>query len=248
MTWPNEPQTLRSTTPWGELILQIRVRPPRSASLILEGTFLMHSESGASERALATRGLELLRSGWGGERDPDAPQIRPRVLVGGLGLGITLAEVVRDPDVRQVCVVEVFEPLIEWNRRHLGFLNRGALDDSRVSCQVGDLLELTPGDPESAGMPGPFDLLLLDIDNGPTWLSLPSNAGLYAADGLRGLLGWIAPGGLAVFWAQEPASDFETSLAGMDGIRWRREAVVWHPSRDDRQVEDFLYFVSPSTG
>jgi hypothetical protein len=139
-----EPESRRAATPWGELVLQIRPGPPPSAALILAGLFLMDSESGASERALAQRGLARLsaiRAGWANRAIPasrgdDPAQVAVRALIGGLGLGITLRALLDDPLVRQVQVVELFEELVAWNRQHLGFLNGGALDDPRVSVET----------------------------------------------------------------------------------------------------------------
>jgi len=228
-----ESSSHRTETPWGELVLQIRPGPPPAAALILAGLFLMDSESGQSERALAKRGLDQL----GEMRGRGPARVPVRALVGGLGLGITLRALLDEPVVGQVHVVELFDQLVTWNRSHLAFLNGGALDDPRVSVVTCDLLGFLRQEP------APFDLVLLDVDNGPTMLSLPANKGLYTSEGVALLRRWIAPGGVAVFWATEEAADFERVLAGQRGTRWFREKVGWQPARGGREFSDWLYFL-----
>ncbi|MCK4305652.1 MAG: spermidine synthase [Candidatus Eisenbacteria sp.] len=229
---PTRQRTLRENTPWGELALQLRSGPEPSAALILDGMFLMDSESGVSERALAERGLDLLHRGRLGNTARGAAPWR--VLLGGIGLGITLRALLAHPEVGFVQVVEIFPALLEWNRTHLGFLNGHSLDDPRVSCHAGDLLGFL-ADPLT------FDLLLLDIDNGPTWLSLPSNASLYTAGGLDLIGASLAPGSVAVFWATERSPAFEDCLSSLPWGQWHREEVSWRPARGGREMTDVLY-------
>ena len=56
-----------------------------------------------------------------------------------------------------------------------------------------------------AGPTGPWDAILLDVDNGPDFLIHAGNAGLYARETL--LAGWarLAPGGVLAVWCQGPA-------------------------------------------
>jgi len=223
---------LREETPWGELVLRIRPGPPPSAALILEGLFLMDSESGVSEAALAARGLGSLRqacptgNNW-------------RVLLGGLGLGLTLRRLLEEDRVGAVQVVELFASLIDWNREALGFLNGEGLNDPRVTCHAGDLLAYLEQPPHD-----PFDLILLDIDNGPTMLSLPSNAALYSSEGLEALRRRLAPRGIVVFWATERSMEFETELSGLSWAAWSREEIRWRSPRGDRELSDELYFLT----
>lgn len=228
-----EPSSHRAETPWGDLVLRIRSGPPPSAALILAGLFLMDSESGVSERALAQRGLARLHEVRGGT----TARASLRVLVGGLGLGITLRELLDSPAVGHAHVVELLEPLVAWNRARLTFLNGGALDDPRVSIETGDLLDFLEQEPQ------PYDLVLLDVDNGPTMLSLPANSRLYAAEGLGRLRRWLAPQSVAVFWATEVAAGFERALAEQKGALWFRETVGWRPARGGREFCDVLYFL-----
>jgi spermidine synthase len=238
-----ETRTFRAATPAGELALQIREGPRPSASLILEGMFLIDSDSAESERALAGLGLEALRRARG--RAGVAPT-RVRVLVGGLGLGITLRALLELPGVGSVTVVEVFDPIVQWNRGPLANLNGGALEDPRVSCFVGDVREFLTGRPGAAEAIGPsdaFDLLLLDVDNGPTWLALPSNAWLYSRDGLEVMRARMTPHSVAAFWATERAPDFEAQLADLAWGEWSYASVRTPVRPGEPPLECFIYFV-----
>lgn len=229
---------LREQTPWGELVLRIEGGARPVVRLILEGTFLMDSESVASERALAHRGLARWREFSGRPR----AKASPRVLVGGLGFGITLRAAL-ESQAASVVVVELFEPLIGWNRTHLAALDGRALADPRVRCLRGDLIELlASGGP----LADPFDLMLLDIGNGPSWLSREENAALYSADGLPRVVVRLNPDGTAVFWATERASDFEaclTQASAAGRIEWGWEEVAAEPARGQRVPPDILYWV-----
>jgi spermidine synthase len=210
-----ESWTFRSATPAGELVLRIRAGAAPSAALILEGMFLMDSGSAESERALAREGCAALRRVRG--KIPGGA----RVLVGGLGLGITLRELLAQSGVARAEVVEIFEALVGWNRGPLVSLNGGALADPRVECRVGDLRSVL-----ADAAAGPFDLLLLDVDNGPTWLALPSNRWLYSRAGREAMRARMALPGVAAFWATERAPEFEAELADLAWGEWSWASVT----------------------
>ena len=183
-----------------------------------------------------------------------------RVLAGGLGLGIILRALLDEPAIGFVQVVELFPDLVQWNRLHLDFLHGGALADPRVAVEAGDLLAFLAREPCARSAfadrgpaasstladrgPAAFDLILLDIDNGPTMLALPANEGLYAPEGLAQLRAWLAPRGVAVFWATESAPDFERALDAQAAAQWWRETIGWLPARGGRELADVLYFLT----
>ena len=133
----------------------------------------------------------------------------------------------------------------------LALLNGGALQDSRVVCHVGDLLDFMGAqlrpvpsvDLLGASSRPPFDLLLLDIDNGPAWLSLPGNGRLYTTDGLNVPRRCMAPRGVAVLWSTERVQDFEDRLASLHWARWWVEGFPWQIGRDERTLCYYLYFL-----
>ena len=227
-----ETVTYRQETDRGELALRIRhsvAGKPESAALILDGSFLMDSDSCASEIALADRGMrELL---WLGVT-------APRVLIGGLGLGLTLKALLAYGEPVHLLVIELFEKLFDWNREYLGFLNGNGLRDPRVVCLPGDLVDILATPPER-----PYDLLLLDIDNGPTWLSQPANDRLYSATGLERLRPWMTERGLVIFWATEKAPGFEAQLDRTTWVTWHREIIKCESPRGDDSLNDVLYLL-----
>lgn len=153
--------------------------------MIVNGVFLMASYNQMSERALATLAMP-----------PASPPGQPwRVLVGGLGMGFTLQEVLGNPRVGAVDLVEIEPSVVRWNRGLLADLNGGCLDDPRVRVVTGDLVEAV------RSLTGPYDAICLDVDNGPGWLSLDANRWLYTLTGLERIRGVLAEGGRLAIWS-----------------------------------------------
>lgn len=157
-------------------------------------TTLMSSRLHDSEESLASIALEN-RAGAN------------RVLVGGLGLGFTLRAVLdRVTPAARVTVSELVPELVEWNRSHLTPLHRAALDDARCRVVNGDVLELLQ---KSRGA---FDVLLLDVDNGPVALTQGSNAKLYATEGVRACYAALSVGGVLAVWSAGASPEYEARL------------------------------------
>jgi predicted membrane-bound spermidine synthase len=157
---------------------------------------LMSSRMHASEESLAEHGLELFK-------EPRA------VLVGGLGLGFTLRAVLdRVASDAVVTVAELVPELVGWNRKELAELNDHPLDDPRCHVVVGDVFETIKV------ARGAFDVILLDVDNGPIALSNASNQQLYGERGLRECHRALRPHGVLAVWAAGPSPRFERRFAG----------------------------------
>lgn len=160
-----------------------------------DGLELMTTEAVRSEEAFVGFGLECLEG---------APE---RVLVGGLGLGFTLGEVCRRvPDAASIVVAELSGKVIEWARGPAGTCNRPFLEQPNVTVRQSDLLALLREPGET------FDLILLDIDNGPEALVHPGNDRLYGEEGFAALKSRLADGGVAVFWSAIKSEAFEAQL------------------------------------
>ncbi len=179
----------RAVSPRGELVLR---RRRDEAGEVLElranGVFVMDTAETSSERALAKRALAML----------DSPR---RVVVGGLGLGFTVAAVLEDPRVEHCAVVEIEPALVAWLRE--GTVPHGPtlLADPRIEVVVTDVAPFLDAAPD-----GSYDLVLLDVDNGPGYLVHDANAGLYEAPFLTRARRVIAAGGALAVWsaAREP--------------------------------------------
>lgn len=158
---------------------------------------LMGSRSRGSEQAMAQVAAVAL-----------AGRRRPRVLVGGLGMGFTLRSVLDAFAAdAEIVVVELMPCVVEWNRGVLAPLSQAALEDPRVSLETADVGEYL------ASAAVPFDAILLDVDNGPEAFSAPGNARLYGQAGLATARAALRPGGVAVVWSAFPSSAFEKALA-----------------------------------
>ena len=125
---------------------------------------------------------------------PVSDRGRPRVLVGGLGMGYT-ARAALDalPPKAEVVVAEIHHRVVTWNRGWLGHLADQPLDDPRTTLHEGDVFDsLTPG---------AFDAALLDVDDGPTSTTLRHNRRLYGDHGLDHIQRALRPGGILGVWA-----------------------------------------------
>jgi spermidine synthase len=66
------------------------------------------------------------------------------------------------------------------------------------------------GDPSAPT--GPWDAILLDVDNGPDFLIHAENDALYAEPALRTAYGRLAPGGVLAIWCQAPSPPLLAAL------------------------------------
>ena len=136
----------------------------------VHGADLMTSRVHGSEELLAELALARLA---------DADVGNARVLVGGLGMGFTLASVLGlVGDEARVEVIELIPEVLAWNRQWLGELAGHPLRDARVSVRQGDVVRCI----REAG--SDYDAILLDVDNGPEALTREGNNRFYSARGL----------------------------------------------------------------
>jgi spermidine synthase len=127
--------------------------------------------------------------------------------VGGLGLGYTTAELLADPRVEHVDVVEIEQAVVDWLAD--GTVPHGPelLADARLSVHVTDVLAHL-----GAAARASYDVVLLDVDNGPDQLVHLSNRALYDRGGLALARRALAPGGMLVVWSAHPAHTLEREL------------------------------------
>ena len=184
----------RLTTSHGELQLkQICLGDETHHELIFNGVFLMASYNAPSCRALADGVL----SGMGSRRNAD-------VLIGGLGMGFALKQVLACQELRRVCVVELSPKIVAWNRKHLG--NSEILDDSRTELVIGDFHDFLQGNPKS------YNGIVIDIDNGPAWVVREENRRMYSLSRLNLLRIRLRPQGAMGIWAHAHSKAYERAL------------------------------------
>ncbi|MBY0371354.1 hypothetical protein K2X33_11750 [bacterium] len=165
-------------------------------SIRIRGIELMSTRQKASEEKLAELGCAGLREKKGA-----------RVLIGGLGFGFTLRAVLsRVAYDAKVVVAELMPAVVAWNRNATYPLAAGALRDPRVEVRVGDVGELIENVSDG------FDCILLDVDNGPSALTLESNHKLYELAGLKLLHKALRADGCACIWSVDDSSSFSELL------------------------------------
>ena len=161
--------------------------------------YLMSSLFTESERQLARLGLAPL------EGDLD-------IVVGGLGLGYTAAEALKNENVGRVLVIDLFQAVIDWHHRGLVPLGDQLAKDPRCDLRQGDFFELA-GTGFDAAEPGKkFDAVLLDIDHTPELVLNESNRSFYSREGLASVRNQLKPGGTFALWSDDPASEKVTAL------------------------------------
>jgi spermidine synthase len=164
--------------------------------VMLGDEHLMSSLFTAGEIALADLGLAAT----------DAPALD--VIVGGLGLGYTAAAALKDSRTRSLVVIDAMQAVIDWHEQGLVPLGASLTADPRVRLVHGDFFALM-------GAPGPkVQAVLLDIDHSPRAVLNSGNAAFYTIEGLGGVAGRLAPGGVFALWSDAaPDADFEVLMA-----------------------------------
>jgi|SRR5690554_153607 len=179
----------------GELILY---RREDEFSIRLSGVRgeLMNSRVYNSEQELAKLGCAHIH---------DKP--RAQVLVGGLGMGYTLAAALACVSANsRVTVAELIPEVVTWNLGPLGECAGKPLEDNRCQVRLGDIAVLIKQQqPE-------FDAILLDVDNGPEGLTHNNNNWLYSADGLMALFRSLRPQGMLAVWSAGADTVFPAQL------------------------------------
>jgi spermidine synthase len=119
-----------------------------------------------------------------------------KVLVGGLGMGFTLAAALKATSISsQVVVAELVAEVIEWNKGPLGECAGKPLDDNRALVHLGDVAELFKTNQAT------YDAVLLDVDNGPEGFTNAENNNLYSIKSLQAIRQTLTPNGVLAIWS-----------------------------------------------
>lgn len=176
--------------------LQLHQRNHEFSISIVGGGVLMNTHAHGSEDALAELACSRI-----------ADRLQPRVLIGGLGMGFTLAAALRrlGPDAK-VVVAELVPTVVAWNRQWLGEYAGHPLRDQRASVREGDVAKLIREERRA------FDAILLDVDNGPEGLTRKKNDWLYTIEGLTAAFTALRPNGILAVWSAGPDHNFTERL------------------------------------
>jgi spermidine synthase len=210
-----------SQVPDGELTLY---RQGDVFMIRANGLELMNGLGHQSELALGKMAVDVAKSQ------------EPHILIGGLGLGYTLAATAAALSGRgRITVAELSPQVIAWFARYVGptVLPQHPPNLEIVAGDIGDLMRRRDI--------GPFDVIVLDVDNGPEALVSPLNAALYSADGLRAFADKLRPGGVILLWSAFEAPDFVT-LAQRAGFVVTCEALAAMRRPD---VLHYAYILEP---
>lgn len=191
--------------------LRLYQRGDEYSIMIVGGGELMSSRKHGSEDALAELGCQHLVNKKGA-----------RVLVGGLGMGFTLAAALQqlEPDA-EIVVAELIPAVERWNRDYLGEFAGQPLADPRCTVSIGDVGVLMKNESSA------FDAILLDVDNGPEGLTHSENNWLYSTDGLQAALASLRPGGVLAIWSAGPDHSFSKRLRQV-GFKVKQHQVRAH--------------------
>ncbi len=185
-----------SRTAIGDLALRRRTDPATGVDIFevkLGDEWLMSSMFTVAEVELARMGLARLR-GFGFD-----------VVVGGLGLGYTAATALEDSRVRELIVVELLDPVIDWHERGMVPLGPTLTADSRCRLEQGDFFAMAKGEGFDPDQPGRlFDAVLLDIDHSPVHVLDDGSASFYGVEGMRSLATHLRQGGVYAMWSNDP--------------------------------------------
>jgi spermidine synthase len=176
--------------------LELRRRGESDFLITVAGRVLMNSAARRSEEALA---LEVCA------RLPQ--QQAPRILVGGLGMGLTLrAALDALPDDARVLVAELNPIVVDWCRGPLAAINAQAVADPRVEVVLGDVAEVI----RCAGARR-FEAIAIDLYEGPSG-GRDSDEPFYGSSALSETRDALVPGGVFGVWAERPDPGFEKRL------------------------------------
>jgi spermidine synthase len=192
----------RREGPYGEVVLR---RHGELLQIIANGCFLMDTSDGRSERLLVDAARNALD-----------PRPQPHVLIGGLGVGFSLAHAAADPHWGAITVVEREPAIVDWHRAGpLATISEQAVADPRTEIVEADLIT------HIRETSATYDALCLDIDNGPDWTVTEGNDDLYSPAGLTSCARVLKPGGVLAVWSAQPSPNFEETLrnAGFKQVR-----------------------------
>lgn len=158
----------------------------------------------------------------------------PCVLIGGLGMGFTLAATLDacGPNAR-VVVAELVPEVVEWNRNLVGAPAGHPLKDPRCEIHVGDVAQLM------RKAPGRYDAIMMDVDNGPEGLIRRENDWLYSPAGLAVTRRALKHNGVLAVWSAAPDRRFTERLekAGFDV-----DLETVRPHRQGKGARHYIWF------
>ncbi len=219
-------EVARAESGRGEVVLRERRDPESGANapavleLRVNGLFVMDTLQTSSEKGMATAALKQV----------ETPR---RVVIGGLGLGFTTHEVLADKRVEKLVVVEVEEALVRWMRDGTVPHGPSYLADERLTVMTADITIAM-----AEATPAAYDLILLDVDNGPGYVVHEQNQTIYRREFLLQTRAALSPGGALVIWSGAESSELKQQ---MDGVFGNVVAIPYEVTLQSREEQYWLY-------
>jgi spermidine synthase len=181
--------------------LELRQRGERDFLITIGSQVLMNSLANRSEVVLGQLGCDHLKD-----------SASPRVLVGGLGMGFTLKAVLDTlPSSAQVVVAELNPTVVEWCRGPLAALTENAVNDPRVSVEIGDVAHRIRRSAVNGG-DARFDAIILDLYRGPHAKTHHSDDPLYGSRAIENMRAALKPCGVVAVWGENYDENFDKRL------------------------------------
>ena len=180
--------------------LELRQRGARDFLILINGRVLMNSSANRSELALGELACRAV-----------ADRNKPRVLIGGLGMALTLrAALDALPLSARVAVAELNPVVVSWCRGPLAVLTDRAVEDPRVSVVVDDVSWVIRTAAHSEK--DTFDAIIIDLYEGPHTKTDSRNDPFYGSIALKNTGNALSDGGVFAIWGEAPDRSFEKRL------------------------------------
>lgn len=190
------------------------------------GGDLMTTAVHGSEDALAEIAIKRL-----------ADRSKARILVGGLGMGFTLAAALKHIGARgEVVVAELVPEVVKWNRGPMGARAGDPMLDPRAVVRIADVAAVIREKRDA------YDAILLDTDNGPEGLTQRANSRIYSLTGLYAAYAALRPKGILAVWSTDPDRPFTKRLEKV-GFKVTEEKVYAHGTKGTKH---HLWFAARS--
>ncbi|MDQ6992625.1 MAG: hypothetical protein Q9M31_04065 [Mariprofundus sp.] len=131
----------------------------------------------------------------------------PRLLIGGLGMGFTLASALRhSAPCARITVAELMAAVVRWNSGVLGAIAGDPLKDKRVDVMIQDVGKVMRDHKNY------YDAIMLDVDNGPDGYTRDDNDNLYGLGGLETAYESLKSSGMLTVWSADTDRNFTQRL------------------------------------
>lgn len=190
--------------------------------IIINGVFIMATYNSGSSEFLIRGAVDRMRG--------DGPL---SVLIAGLGMGFTVSEACRCERIKSIDVIEMEEVIVDWNRRYFDTYEQSCYDEGRASLHIEDFYVYAMNSTES------YDIVSIDIDNGPMLLVNEGNEKVYTSRFMGVVEGVLNEGGVCVIWSCDRDRRLEQS---MNSVFDEVEVEELTEDFKGREVSYYLYF------